>query len=90
MYRSLGALGDRSLGALGEGRLTSGERLDLGVVEAPDPEWADRIATFLFRRVAAAPWYYCYAFARQYPDRRAGRETSGIRLARGSDARGVR
>ncbi len=35
---------------LGEARLTTGERLDLGVVEAPDPEWADRIATFLFHK----------------------------------------
>lgn len=36
--------------SLGEGRLTTGERLDLGVVEAPDPEWADRLAAFLFHK----------------------------------------
>jgi GNAT superfamily N-acetyltransferase len=33
--------------SLGEGRLTTGERLDLGVVEAPDLDWAARLTAFL-------------------------------------------
>ena len=31
----------------GEGRLTTGERLDIGVVDAPDPDWAARLIAFL-------------------------------------------
>ncbi|MFD2078191.1 hypothetical protein SAMN05421678_12327 [Actinopolymorpha cephalotaxi] len=32
---------------LGTGKLTSGEALELAVVEAPDPDWADRLRSFL-------------------------------------------
>jgi hypothetical protein len=41
---------------LGEGRLHSGEVLEIGVVEAPDPAWADPIGRFLVHK--GGDWNY--------------------------------
>jgi len=42
--------------ALGEGRLSTGEAIELGVVQAPDADWADRIAPFLIHK--GGDWNY--------------------------------
>src|SRR5947208_2346546 len=41
---------------LGEARLTTGERLELGVVETPDASWSDRIVPFLLHK--GGDWIY--------------------------------
>jgi predicted N-acetyltransferase YhbS len=41
---------------LGSGRLSSGEDISLGVVEAPDPDWLDRIGPFLSHK--GGDWNY--------------------------------
>lgn len=41
---------------IGSGRLSSGEEIALGVVEAPDPEWLDRIGPFLGHK--GGDWNY--------------------------------
>src|SRR5206468_980302 len=51
--------------SLGEGRLTSGERLELGVVETPDPSWSDRIVPFLLHK--GGDWNHHIAAALERP-----------------------
>lgn len=41
---------------LGEGRLHGGEVLEIGVVEAPDPAWAERVGRFLLHK--GGDWNY--------------------------------
>lgn len=41
---------------IGSGRLSSGEEITLGVVEAPDPEWRERIVPFLIHK--GGDWNY--------------------------------
>ncbi|HEY8744464.1 MAG TPA: hypothetical protein VIU62_15320, partial [Chloroflexota bacterium] len=41
---------------IGNGRLNSGEDIALGVVEAPEPDWLDRIAPFLIHK--GGDWNY--------------------------------
>lgn len=41
---------------LGEGKLTTGETLEVGVVAAPDPAWSDRIGRFLIHK--GGDWNY--------------------------------
>jgi GNAT superfamily N-acetyltransferase len=50
---------------LGEGRLATGERLALGVVDAPDPAWSDRIVPFLIHK--GGDWNYQIAAAMKQP-----------------------
>src|SRR5262249_27361556 len=50
---------------LGEGRLATGERLALGVVDAPDPAWFDRIVPFLIHK--GGDWNYQIAAALKQP-----------------------
>src|SRR5207245_380029 len=48
-----------------EGRLTTGERLELGVVETPDPSWSDRIVPFLLHK--GGDWNHHIAAALERP-----------------------
>jgi GNAT superfamily N-acetyltransferase len=41
---------------LGDAALTTGEKIELGVVEAPDAEWADRLVPFLIHK--GGDWNY--------------------------------
>lgn len=48
---------------LGESRLTTGEKVELGVVEAPDPDWAERLAIFLSHKPPDADYHIQAALA---------------------------